>query len=65
MSICLDAYNAATANAAAQLSAALAACNGDFECERVAVDAHYQAIVAAYTAYVNCSANQEGEPGEP
>lgn len=58
MSICLDAYNAATANAAAQLSAALAACNGDFECERVA-------IVAAYTAYVNCSANQEGEPGEP
>lgn len=63
MSMCMDQYLATVADADAKLASDIAACNGDLECERIAVDAHYQSIVAAYEAYINCAANQEGEPG--
>lgn len=53
-SACLDTYIAAVAAADAALHAKIASCNGNRECEQIAVDEHLLAIKAARNAYFAC-----------
>jgi len=59
---CLQKYTARVAAADAWLAAQLEACNGDTECERIAVDAHYAEIQAAWTEYNHCMNGGSGDP---
>lgn len=58
---CLEKYITACDAADAQLSADLAACNGNPSCEKAAVDRHTDAITAAKAAYDVCVGS--GTPG--
>ena len=60
---CLETYMTAADAADAARDLAIQQCNGNLLCEKAAIQTHYAAIVAAYEAYLDCVANQEGEPG--